>query len=72
MREQEDICCTCKLNIPQGCQTSIKLMDVVKGIGVVGCKRYSVDDKKARYYGPWHMPEYVSGSPRTNNSEPTE
>lgn len=59
MREQEDICCTCKLDKPWGCNTSIKVMDVVKGVGVVGCGRYELDEKKAKFYGPWHLPQAI-------------
>lgn len=59
MREQEDICCTCKLDKPWGCNTSIKVKDVVKGVGVVGCGRYEQDEQKAKFYGPWHLPQAI-------------
>lgn len=55
--EQEDICCTCQLDKPWGCNTSIKVKDVVKGIGVVGCQRYEKDEKKAKFFGSSHLPK---------------
>lgn len=57
--EQEDICCTCEKDKPWGCNTSIREKDVVKGIGVIGCKQYAKDEKKARYYGTRHLPQAI-------------
>jgi len=47
---QADICGSCKRDKPWGCNTSIKDKEVVKGVGVVGCKKYdplAVMDKEA-------------------------
>jgi hypothetical protein len=55
----ESICCTCKIDKPSGCNTSIHDMEVVKGIGVIGCKRYETDEKKAKYYGQQHLPQGI-------------
>lgn len=60
--EQLDICCTCKLDIPRGCDTPIKEVEVVKGIGAVGCKRYEIDDKKSKYFGAWHLPKDIKSN----------
>jgi hypothetical protein len=72
MREQEDICCTCKKDVAFGCRTSIKEKDVVKVIGVVGCRQYEVDAKKSQYYGPWHMPNYLPEAPESTEHAQAE
>lgn len=47
----ENLCKICATDKPWGCNTSIRDMEVVKGIGVINCKRYIRDEKKAKWYG---------------------